>query len=785
MTARPTYEMLEKRVAELEARNSRLSEVQNELQRSLNFIESMLAALPTPVFYKDTEGRYQGCNEAFTEVMGITAEQLRGKTVYELWPSEHAQRYHQMDLELLREPQLQVYEFEVKDKNGYIKPVIYYKNIFRDENNVIAGLVGSFADISEIKKAQNEIHRREKFLESVLYHAPDAIVTLDEKHRVIDWNPGAVKMFGYSAGLAIGQQLDELVARHNKYQEANEKTEKVLSGQRVEAFETIRYRQDGTPLNVIAAGSPIIWEGELQGGVAVYTDITGRVQNEEALKVSHQRFLKVLDSINATIYVADMETYEILFMNNHMIKSFGGDYTGQRCFSAFRKESAPCSVCSNDRLVDDSGQATDGVSWQGQNPVTGKWYMNYDRAIEWTNGQIVRIQIAMDITEYKKMEEALAKAQKMEAIGTLSSGIAHDFNNLLMGIQGHNSLIAVDLDPSNPLAEHAAAIDKHVKSAANLTHQLLGLVRGGKYEVKSININELLESSAEMFGRTHKEIRVQTTTAQEPMVVEADKYQIEQVLLNIYVNALQAMSDGGDLFLKTQPVAIDEENSQTLQISSGEYVKVSLTDSGVGISEDIIDKIFDPFFTTKEKSRGTGLGLASAYGVIKNHGGTITVFSEVGRGSTFNLYLPLSRRKTEMETTKTSKLAVGNETVLLVDDEEMIIEVGKALLERLGYRVITASNSEAALAAIMEENSKIDLVILDLIMPGISGGATFDRIRQINPTMPVLLSSGYSINGEVSEILDRGCNGFIQKPVDIRELGQKIRSVLKLAKTGT
>ncbi|MFN2353332.1 MAG: PAS domain S-box protein [Desulfopila sp.] len=784
MVAKPTYEMLEKRLAELEAENSRLSNVQSELQRSRNFTESLLASLPTPVFYKDTEGRYQGCNGAFTDLMGVTTEQIRGKTVYEIWPSEQARHYHQMDVKLFEDPSLQVYEFEVHDKNGRIRPVIYYKNVYYDENDAVAGLVGGFTDISKIRQANNEIHRRQQFLESVLYHAPDAIVTLDNQHRVIDWNPGAVKMFGYSPEEAGGHQLDDLVARHEHHHEAGGVTGKVLSGQRIDAFETIRYRKDGTPLHVIAAGSPIIIEDEIKGVVAVYTDITGRVQSEEALRISHHRFFKVLDSIDAIICVSDMESHEVLFMNNQMIETFGGDYIGRKCYRVFRNESTPCSICTNDSLIDDNGRATDGVSWQGQNPVTGRWYMNYDRAIEWTDGRIVRLQIAMDITENKKMEGALARAQKMEAIGTLAGGIAHDFNNLLMGIQGHSSLIAADSDPSHPHAEHAAAIDKHVKSAAGLTRQLLGFVRGGKYEVKPIDINELLESSADMFGRTHKEIRVQVTAAPEPLVVEADKQQIEQVLLNIYVNALQAMPGGGDLYLKTQLVDFDDETCRIHQVSPGSYVRVSLTDTGEGIEEDILEKIFDPFFTTKKKSRGTGLGLASAYGIIKNHGGAITVYSEVGRGTTFNVYLPLSRRTAEVETSTTNRRVGGNETILLIDDEKMIIEVGKAMLERLGYRVTTAESGEAALACIMEESSTIDLVILDLVMPGFDGGATFDRIRQIAPTLPVLLSSGYSINGQASEILARGCNAFIQKPFDINELSQKIRSVLEPSTTG-
>jgi nitrogen-specific signal transduction histidine kinase len=404
--------------------------------------------------------------------------------------------------------------------------------------------------------------------------------------------------------------------------------------------------------------------------------------------------------------------------------------------------------------------------------------MNYDRAIEWTDGRVVRLQIAMDITESKKMEEALARAQKMEAIGTLASGIAHDFNNLLMGIQGHSSLIALDLGPSHPHAEHAAAIDQHVKSAANLTRQLLGVVRGGKYEVKAIDIKEVLKTSAAMFGRTHKEIRVRLETRPKPLVVEADRQQIEQVLLNIYVNALQAMPGGGDLSVTALPVDLGEKGCQPFQVAPGNYARISIEDTGIGIEEDIRQKIFDPFFTTKEKSRGTGLGLASAYGIIKNHGGTITVESKVGKGSTFHIYLPLSQKAVKAQGGGTERPIHGNETILLVDDEKMILEVGQAMLERLGYRVITAGGGEKALRELEKRASEVDMVILDLIMPVIDGGETYDRIRQIAPGVPVILSSGYSIDGQAREILNRGCDGFIQKPFDIQSLSVKIRSVL-------
>jgi PAS domain S-box-containing protein len=292
MTAKPSYEELKKRVAALEAQVRRFSEVQGEIKRSRNFLESLLKSIPTPVFWKDTDGRYQGCNPAFTEIMGVNSEQINGKTVYELWPSEHAKFYHQKDLELIQNPQQQTYDFEVKDKDGRRRPVVYQKNVFRDEDGTIIGLVGSFIDISKILQAQEEIIRRQKFLESVLFHAPDAIITLDEHQRVMDWNPGAVEMFGYKPEEAIGVQLDDLVARNKHHTEATTKVSHVLSGHRVEAFETLRYRKDGSHVHVMAAGSPILVEDALKGVVIVYTDISERVRNEKAYRETFEIIAK-------------------------------------------------------------------------------------------------------------------------------------------------------------------------------------------------------------------------------------------------------------------------------------------------------------------------------------------------------------------------------------------------------------------------------------------------------------------------------------------------------------
>jgi two-component system cell cycle sensor histidine kinase/response regulator CckA len=255
-------------------------------------------------------------------------------------------------------------------------------------------------------------------------------------------------------------------------------------------------------------------------------------------------------------------------------------------------------------------------------------------------------------------------------------------------------------------------------------------------------------------------------------VVEVDRSQIEQVLLNMYVNAWQAMPDGGELYLETKIVTLDDEFCKPYQAEPGRYVTVSVTDTGIGMDEATRQRVFDPFFTTQEKGRGTGLGLASAYGIIKNHRGMITVYSESGHGTTFSVYLPLSNKEAQRETPVAARLITGAGTILLVDDEEMIIDVGKAMLERLGYRVFTAPGGQQAVEAVTRMGTEIDLVILDMIMPGMDGGKTFDRIREIQPQIPVMLSSGYAINGQAEEI----------KPFNMSEFSKQVRKILDEAK---
>ncbi|MFH1673785.1 MAG: response regulator [Pseudomonadota bacterium] len=384
--------------------------------------------------------------------------------------------------------------------------------------------------------------------------------------------------------------------------------------------------------------------------------------------------------------------------------------------------------------------------------------------------------------EKRELQAQLQQARKMEAIGTLAGGIAHDFNNILMGIQGYASLMLLDIDSSHPHYDRLMSIKKQVQSGARLTSQLLGYARKGRYEVESISLNKLVEETSETFGRTKKEITIHRELARDLSAIEADRGQIEQVLLNLYVNAADAMPGGGDLILKTTNTTRDDIKSKLYNPKPGNYVLLTVTDTGIGMNQETQKRIFDPFFTSKEMSRGTGLGLASAYGIIKGHDGYIDVESEKGRGTTFRIYLPATGknvRKAVKTPDKTIKDMKGTGTVLLVDDEPVVLEVGKGLLEAMGYRVLTAQDGQEAIEIYREKRDAIDTVILDMVMPNMGGGETYDRLSEINPDIKVLLSSGYSIDGQATEILERGCNGFIQKPFDVEEMSVKIREIIK------
>ena len=497
---------------------------------------------------------------------------------------------------------------------------------------------------------------------------------------------------------------------------------------------------------------------------------------EKALRASEIEKKSILDAMPDIVLFQDTNL-SIRWGNETARRSVDKtqeELVGCFCYELWHGRSEPCEGCPV-LIALETGSSAKSVM---TTPDERWWEIAGEPVCEMDGKVVGAIEIARDITEKKKLEAQFQAAQRMEAMGTLAGGIAHNFNNILMGIQGNTSLVLLNKTSTHPDYERLKGIEEGVRSGAELTRQLLGFARGGKYEVKPTHLNELIENQNRMFGRTKKQITIRDKYEDNLWTVEVDQGQIEQVLLNLYVNAWQAMPAGGDLYIQTENVTLDEDYTKPYAFEPGRYVKISVTDTGVGMDEATQQRIFEPFFTTQEMGRGTGLGLASVYGIIRNHGGIINVYSEKGEGTTFNIYLPASRKQVIEEKKVVGEALKGTETVLLVDDEDMIIDVGVGILEELGYKVLIAKGGKEAVELYRKNKDKIDIVILDMIMPGVGGGATYDRLKKINPDIKVLLSSGYSINGQATEILERGCDSFIQKPFNMRDLSQKIREIL-------
>ena len=397
--------------------------------------------------------------------------------------------------------------------------------------------------------------------------------------------------------------------------------------------------------------------------------------------------------------------------------------------------------------------------------------------ISW-QGRPATLNFLRDVTFSKNLERQFQEAQRIESIGTLAGGIAHDFNNLLMGIQGNVSLIHLDAGDNSGIREKLHNIEDCIESASRLTKQLLGFARGGQYVVRPISMNRILQKSAEMFGRTRKAIKIHGSYDKQLWTVIGDSNQIEQVLLNLFLNAWQAMDKTGDLFLRTDNVELSSSFVKPYDVAPGRYVCITVRDTGLGMDESTRRRIFEPFFTTQLPGRGTGLGLASVFGIIKNHRGIITVDSRLGEGTTFHIYLPASDKTPDIEPIPVETIAEGTETILLVDDEDYIIEVGRLMLEGLGYTVLTAANGNRAIDLFLKNQTTIDLVILDMVMPELDGEAVFNRIQTIRPDIKVMFASGHSFSKRQHLLLQKGTSDFLQKPFNLKQLSTRIRSIL-------
>ena len=772
MSEKPTYEELEQRIKELKQEADSHKLVEEALRESETHYRT-LAQYSQSGIYIHIGGLVKFVNNSFAEILGYTPEEIVGRQYWEFVHPGDREMVKKISLDRARgEAAPAEYEFRHLSKDGRTVWVHNLPTIIQYQGQTAN--MGNLAYITERKRAERALRESERKRQSWIENSPVCTKIVD-----LDFNLQFMSASGIR-DLKI-DNINEFYGKPYPFHFYPDSFNFPMTNNLKKAKETgAIVTQEASVLDIdgnkLWYHSTIVPvnddEGKLNYMLVVSLDTTERKQAEEALRESEEKYRSMMESMKDPIYICSQD-FRVEYMNPSMIQRTGHDATGEKCFKALHDLDEKCPWCMHDEAQQPEYCENDIVS-----PKDNRSYHVSASPIVHGDGTISKMTVLKDTTDLKKLETQLQQAQKMEAMGTLAGGIAHDFNNVLMTIQGRTSIMLMEKDSSHPDIRHLKGIEDNVESAADLTRQLLGFARGGKYEVKPTDLNELVKKQNRMFGRTKKQISIRGKYEKDLWSVEVDQGQIDQVLLNLYVNAWQAMPAGGDIYLETENVTLDENYVKPFSIEPGGYVKISVTDTGTGMDKATRERIFEPFFTTKEMGRGTGLGLASAYGIIKNHGGFIDVYSEKGHGSTFNIYLPASEKEVIEEKKAAVDTLRGTETVLFVDDEDMIIEIAEELFEQLGYKVLTARSGKEAIETYEKNKARIDMVLLDMIMPDMSGSDTYDRMKEIDPDIKVLLSSGYSINGQATEIMDRGCNGFIQKPFKMKELSQKLREIL-------
>jgi len=609
---------------------------------------NLFETMPQAVVYQDATGKIIAANQAAETILGLHRDEMTGLTSHDphwkaIHPdgSEFAGADHPAMValktgETIKEVVMGVFN-PAADSYRWIK--VDAIPAFRPGESQPFQVYSIFEDISDKIKIEAELRESEDRYASLFHSSQDAIFIHDLEGRIIDANQKVLSLFGYTR-----PEIETLPVSKLHPDTARAKSKwafETIQREGAVRFETDFLTKDGQVFRGEVTSSLFEIGGKklIQG---IVRDITNRQEAAKALRDSNERFITVLNSIDATIYVADLETYEIIFANDRMKQTYGRDVTGEICYKVFRKRSDPCPHCTNDQLVDKHGNPTGVCVWQAENPVVKKWYINYDRAIRWIDGRLVRLQIAVDITHLKKVARQLLQAQKFEALGTLAGGIAHQFNNILGGLTGYLDLLAMHHPQDDKTIKYIGRMKSASMRMAQLTSQLVAYARGGKYQAKDAPLSELIREAFPLARHALvPQLIVDLDLPYESRRVAADPTQMQLVLSSLLVNASEAITEeNGRIQVTCRNEAVDENTAaEHPGLTAGNYAVLTVKDNGIGMDPETLSRVFEPFFTTKFEGRG--LGMAAVYGIVKNHNGWIGIASEPGAGTTVDVYLPV------------------------------------------------------------------------------------------------------------------------------------------------
>jgi two-component system cell cycle sensor histidine kinase/response regulator CckA len=748
---------------------SERKQAEERLRESEERYRSIVEYSHDGILIVDESYRFIYVNEVLCRILGRSAKEIIGQDFRKFLDDESRElvsnRY------ILRQKGVETpprYEFNVVRENDEKRCVEISSTVIKDSANNLK-TVAQLLDITERKQA-------EELFRTLFDRSPVGLFIIQDRNFQLI-NPQFLELTGYKEDEFLGKDSLAFILPEDRYI-VRENTIKMLKGKLLFPFELRVINKTGETRWIEQTITSIQFNGR-PAVLGYYVDITERKKAEEELRDSEERLKTILDSIQAGIVCINAETHTIVDVNPAAIEMIGApkeQIIGHVCHKYIcPAEKGKCPISDLGQEVDKSERTlltATGAEVPILKTVTPILL----------SGQAHLLDIFIDITEKKKLEAQLQQAQKMEAIGTLAGGIAHDFNNILQAISGYTQILLMEKEASDPDFEKLEAVEKSAQRASDLTKQLLIFSRKVESKLRPIDLKREIEQVSKMLKRTiPKMINIELHLAENLKIINADPAQIEQIMMNLGVNAMDAMPNGGRLIFETENVILDEQYCKThLGAKPGRYVKLSISDTGHGMDKETIEHIFDPFYTTKETGKGTGLGLAMVYGIVKSHNGYIMCYSEPDEGTIFKIYFPVIEKETERVESEEEKVHIkgGKETILLVDDEEAIRELGKNILTRFGYTVLMVSDGETALEVYREKKEKISLVILDIIMPGMGGRECLKKLFKMNPKLKVIIASGYSINGSTKEALEAGAKGFIGKPYNINQMLKAVREAL-------
>jgi|GEM_PF-4695801 len=585
--------------------------------------------------------------------------------------------------------------------------------------------------------------------------------------RFIEVNDVISKRSGYNRGELLKMSPLDLIA--SEYLNEISKAIKALSRKEQTTFEFDVVTKDGIRIP-LEATCRIFSLKDKKVILSAIRDISKQKKLENELNFQYMQLLNIFNSVDEVIYVSDPVNYEILYINE-ILKRIFGDVVGEKCYKAFQNLNSPCPFCTNEKIFGDNlGKS---YIWEFKNKVTGRWYRCIDKAIKWPDGRFVRCEIAIDIDdrikaeeEKVKLEKEFLKVQHIEAIGRIVASVAHELNNIFTAINGYCQLAMMEISEESSVFDDLNQIQIASEKAANIVRQLLIFTKKETSLFTELNLNSLIESLGGILKHiTGEDISIQTELEPKLWRIMGNWRDIEQLLVNLIMNARDAIQGAGRITIKTENVTVDK---------AGKFVCLSIADTGTGMDEEIIKYIFDPFFTTKKLGKSKGLGLSVAYIIAKHHKGWIDVQSKPGEGAIFRIFIPAYFGEVKDEIEKPSPLDVSGKRILLVEDEELVRAITVKVLKENGYIVFEAEDAEEAIELFDRENGNFDLVITDVVLPGKDGIQLVERFLKCNPRLKTLLISGYTDKKLQLPIIKEKKYNFLEKPYTINKLLETI-----------